>query len=139
MSDITGSNKIIRCRNRRTKSDKHKAERKLLLEEIERMIGLDENNRGVSLNKLKENEELKNFLKVEIDKIKRIFKCGTWAYFKKREDRDEIGLLRSMFKSDKYEIISKRQYEYVGDEMRKYTCLYFIKDFDMNKLLKIKR
>lgn len=42
-----------------------------------------------------------------------VYKCGTWNYFVKQhtkegEELSEICLLKSIFKNEKYELISKR-------------------------------
>ena len=44
-----------------------------------------------------------------------MYKCGTWNYFVKQhtkegEEPSEIGLMKSIFKSEKFELVSKMKY-----------------------------
>jgi hypothetical protein len=80
-----------------------------LVKELEKKIGLTEENRGVLLYDLEHNKELKEYLNEKIPLIRKLYKCGSWNYFiQKEENRDIIGLLKSVFKSEKYELVSKR-------------------------------
>ena len=135
--DNNGEIKEKRTRNKKTKEERYKTEREELMREIEEKMGLTEEKRGKMLYELEEDEELKEWLREKIEEIKKIYKWNQWAYFKnKEEDRDEIGLLRSMFKSEKYGIVSKREYKERDNIKKKYTCLYFIKDLNMDEILK---
>ena len=137
--DNNGEIKEKRTRNKKTKEERYKTEREELMREIEEKMGLTEEKRGKMLYELEEDEELKEWMREKVPEIKKMYKCGQWEYFKnKEEDRDEIGLMRSMFKNEKYEIISKREYKEIDNVTKKHTCLYFIKDFNMKELLKIK-
>ena len=99
-------------RNRPCKNERYENERKELIKELEKLMGLTEEKRGVLLYDLEHNEVLKEYLKNKVPEIKRMFKCGCWNYFiQKEEDRSEIGLLKSIFKNEKYELINKSRYE----------------------------
>lgn len=133
----SSENKEKKSRNRLSKREKHKERRDLLLNELENKMGLSEDKRGVLLYDLENNEELKNYLLDNLNEIKETHKCGCWNYFiKKEEKRDEIGLLKSIFKDNKYELITKQKYETRDDIKKKYSCVYFLKDKEINKILK---
>ncbi len=51
-----------RTRNRPSKREKYKVEREELIKELEKRMGLTEENRGVLLYDLEKNEELKDTL-----------------------------------------------------------------------------
>lgn len=101
------------------------------------MIGLTEEVRGVLLYDLNRNEELKEYLKKKIPEIRKLYKCGTWDYFiQKEEKRDIVGLLKSIFKSEKYELVSKMKYAERAGERKKYSHIYFLKDLNINQYFK---
>ena len=100
-----------RTRNRPCKNERYENERKELIKELERLMGLSEGTRGVLLYDLEHNEELKSYLIEKVPEIKKMFKCGTWNYFVKQHNKDvsEIGLLKSIFKNEKYELSNRRR------------------------------
>jgi hypothetical protein len=104
-------------------------------------MGLTEDNRGVLLYDLEHNEELKEYLKSKIPEIRKLYKCGTWNYFVKQhtkegEELSEICLLKSIFKNEKYELISKMKYNERDGERKKYSHIYFFKDLNLNQYFK---
>ena len=117
-----------RTRNRPSKSEIFVEEREELIKELEKKIGLTEEKRMVLLYDLEHNNELKEYLKVKIPKIRKIYKCGCWNYFiQKEENRDEIGLLKSIFKNENYNITNKRILCIKGEVKKLYMELYFNK------------
>jgi len=130
------NNKRVK-RNRPSKAKRFSEERKKLIKELERMMGLTEEVRGVLLYDLNRNEELKEYLKNKIPEIRKLYKCGCWNYFiQKEEKRDIVGLLKSIFKSEKYELVSKMKYAERGGERKKYSHIYFLKDLNINQYFK---
>lgn len=126
-----------KTRNRPSKAQRYTEEREELIKELEKMMGLTEEVRGVLLYDLEHNEELKEYLKNKIPEIRKLYKCGSWNYFiQKEENRDEIGLLKSIFKSEKYELISKRILEERNGEKKQYSGIYFFKDLNINQYFK---
>ena len=136
--NMNENNKIEkRRRNRPSKADRFIQEREELVKELEKMMGLTEENRGVLLYDLEHNEELKEYLKSKIPEIRKLYKCGCWNYFiQKEENRDIIGLLKSIFKSEKYELISKRILAEREGEKKQYSGIYFFKDLNINQYFK---
>ena len=100
-------------------------------------MGLTKEVRGVLLYDLEHNKELKEYLKDKIPEIRKLYKCGSWNYFiQKEENRDEIGLLKSIFKNEKYELVSKRILAEREGEKKQYVGLYFFKDLNINQYFK---
>ena len=140
--NVNENNKRVkRTRNRPSKAERFSEEREELIKELERMIGLTEEVRGVLLYDLNRNEELKEYLKNKIPEIRKLYKCGTWNYFVKQhtkegEEPSEIGLMKSIFKSENYELVSKMKYAEREGERKKYSHIYFLKDLNLNQYFK---
>lgn len=126
-----------KSRNRPSKAEKFLKEREELVKDLEKKMGLTEEVRGVLLYDLEHNEELKEYLKNKIPDIRKLYKCGCWNYFiQKEEKRDIIGLLKSIFKSEGYELMSKMKYAEREVVRKKYCHIYFLKDLNLNQYLK---
>jgi hypothetical protein len=136
--NVNDNNKRVkRTRNRPSKAERFSEEREELIKELEKIMGLTEEVRGVLLYDLEHNEELKLYLKDKIPEIRKLYKCGCWNYFiQKEENRDIIGLLKSIFKSEKYELVSKMKYTERDGEKKKYSHIYFFKDLNINQYFK---
>jgi hypothetical protein len=118
-----------RTRNRLKKSEKYGLEREKLINDIEKLIGLTENIKGVLLHDLENNDELKKYLEDNIELIKRIYKHSNWNYFNKNdEEREIVSLLKSIFKSEKYQLTSKRKLMTIDGVKKQYNYIFFMKD-----------
>lgn len=125
-----------RKRNKLTKAQQFKEERQKLVLELEKLMGLTESNRGILLYDLEHNEKLKDYLKEQVENIKKYYKCGTWNYFiQKEENRDIIGLLKSILKNEKYKLLNDKKYIDKNGIKKQYTYLHFINDQQICKLL----
>ncbi len=73
-SDNTNENnkRVKRTRNRPSKAERFSEEREELIKELEKMMGLTEEVRGVLLYDLNRNEELKEYLKNKIPEIRKL-------------------------------------------------------------------
>lgn len=140
--NVNENNKRLkRTRNRPSKAEKFIEEREELIKELEKMMGLTEDIRVVLLYDLEHNEELKEYLKKNIPEIRKLYKCGTWNYFVKQHTKEGeeisiICLLKSIFKSEKYELVSKMKYAERYSEKKKYSHIYFFKDLNLNQYFK---
>jgi hypothetical protein len=56
--------------------------------------------------------------------------------YKRRRELSEICLLKSIFKNEKYELISKMKYAEREGERKKYSYIYFFKDLNLNQYFK---
>jgi hypothetical protein len=122
-----------KTRVRLTRIDKYKMERNNLINNLEVLMKLTETNRGILLYDLEQDILLKKYLKDKIPEIKKIFKCGCWNYFiQKEEDRNEIGLLKSIFKNEGFKILSKRKYMDINGVKKQFNILYFYKELELN-------
>ena len=142
-NNSNSSNNSKKTRNKPTKAQIYKEERRKIILELEKLIGLNEINRGVLLYNLEHNKQLKEYLKQNIPDIKKYYKCGTWNYFvnqhtKEGEELSEISLLKAIFKDENYEIISRRKKMPNKDgENKQQTLVFFLKNVDINKHLTI--
>lgn len=122
--------KSVKKRNKRTKAQTFEKERKILVEELEKKVGLTENNRGITLYELEKNEELKEYLKNKIPEIQKIYRCGCWNYFTKLNTDlkvSEISLLKSIFKNENYILLNKKANIEIEGNKQPCTKLFFIK------------
>jgi len=118
-----------KTRNKLTKAQTYKEERDKIIMELEKLMGLSETNRGVLLYDLEHNEQLKKYLTNIVPEIKKYYKCGNWGFFSKNIVQgmgNEIGLLKAIFKNEKYIITSKRKTITINNEKKLSINLYFI-------------
>lgn len=121
----------VKINKKMTKDELYQKERDEIVIELEKKMGLNETNRGVLLYDLEHNETLKKYLKDKIVDIQKFYKCAHWNYFKKLSSDsskvDEIGLLKSIFKSENYNITNKRIIKEINNVKKLYSVLYFYK------------
>ena len=126
----SSTDKLIKSRKRPSKCEKFVEERKELIEEINKMIGINESKNNKILYELENNEELKEKIRENITKIRKYYRCSTWGYFSKEKKKgmnNEIGLIKALYKNEGYKILTKRKTcEYNGIKKLQ-TELYFIK------------
>jgi hypothetical protein len=122
---LTENVEIIK-KKKKTKAENYKNERQVFIEELEKKMGLDENNRTAILHDLENNEELKKYLKEKIPYIRKLYKSGSWNYFKTK-DACIIGLLKSIFKTEKYNIMNKQKSKEINGIKKNYSILHFFK------------
>lgn len=127
--NLINNNNNITKKIRRNKKTFYFNERENIFQQLKNLMDLDDDN-TILLNKLQDNQELKNKLIELIDDIKKYYRCSTWGYFvsiNNGEKGDKITLLRSIFKDHDYKIFSKDIVtEYLGVKKR-YTQLFFSK------------
>ncbi len=128
-SDNTDNSKVVKTRNKKTKAETFQNERTLFIDELEKKMGLTETNRGVLLYELENNEELKKYLRDKIPEIQKLYKCGSWNYFKTSKDtkNNEIGLLKSIFKNENYKLLNKQVLKEIDGNKKFYSDLHFLK------------
>ena len=119
-----------RCKKRSTKKEMYEEEREKIIQELNKILGVDEKNNEIFLYDLERNEKVKEFLKNNILNIQKYYKCGTWGYFSndhKKGSGNEITLLRSIYKNDDYDILSKRIMNERDGKKKPRVVLLFIK------------
>jgi len=139
MTDMINNNNVVtlnssneRKRNKPTKALIYKEERKNIIDNLERLMQLNDTIRSVLLCDLEKNIELKKYLREQVQNVKKYYKCGTWNYFvnqhtKEGEEISEISLLRAIFKDENYEIISRKKIKWVDGVKKHMTNLIFLK------------
>lgn len=125
--NINENNK--RCKKRSTKKEMYREEREEIIKKLNEIIGINKNNE-IFLYDLERNEKVKDFLKNNILNVQKYYKCGTWGYFSndpKKGSGNEITLLRSIYKNDDYDILSKRIMNEREGKKKSRVVLIFIK------------
>ena len=120
-----------RTRNRPSKEERFTVERYELINELNILIGLDEEKNHIILYELEHNEKLKEKIRELVPEIRKYYRTCSWGYFSKEEKKgmgNEIGLLKALYKNEGYNILTKRKTcEYDGIKKLQ-TELYFIKE-----------
>jgi hypothetical protein len=123
-----------RPKKRSTKKELYQMEREELIKEMNEIIGINENNQ-IFLYELERNEKIKDYLKKNMNKIRKSHKTGTWGYFSndlsKGKDK-EIGLLRTLYLDNDYNILSKLKINNFDNVKKQYTLLIFLKNINNN-------
>ena len=94
-------------RIRKNKSEKYEKERTEIIIKLNEIIGINDNKNNIILYDI-DNEMVKNKIRKLVPEIRKYYRCSTWHYFK-IEDRDEIGLMKSVYKNTYYELTNKRR------------------------------
>lgn len=126
--NINENNK--RSKKRSTKKEKYYNEREEIIKELNEIIGINENNQ-IYLYELEKNEKAKEYLNNNINKIRKYHKTGTWGYFSNNISKgkgNEIGLLRTLYLDNDYNILSKLKINNFDNKKKQYTLLIFFKN-----------
>lgn len=110
-----------RSKKRSTKKEKYETEREEFIKELNKILGIDENNNYVYKCEIETNKEFEKYIKENMDKIRRMWKTGLWGYFSNKKEKGSgniLGLYRSLLNNSGYEIFSKQK-KISGDEDRK--------------------
>jgi hypothetical protein len=119
-----------RCKKRSTKKEVYLTERKELLNELNKLTGLDKINH-IILYDLENNDKLKSRLIELVPKIKQYYKCGNWGFFSTDEKKgmgNHIALFKAIYKDDGFDITSRRKMCERGGIKKLYVDLYFNKN-----------
>jgi hypothetical protein len=119
-----------RMKKRSTKKELYKKERNEIIKELNEIIGINENNNGIFLYELEKNEKIKEYIKNNIKRIRKYHKTGTWGYFSNdllKGKGKEIGLLRTLYIDNDYDILSKLKMNNFDNIKKQYTQLIFYK------------
>ena len=117
----------LKKRNRLEKSKKYVKEREELIGKFDGIIGLDENNNRIIIADI-DSIELRNKIRDLVPEVRKYHRCSTWHYFKvEEEEKDEIGLMKSVYKNSGYEITNKRRILERKGEKKQMIELHFNK------------
>jgi len=119
-----------RIKKRSTKKELYKKEREGIINELNEIIGLYEKNNSVFLYELERNEKIKEYMQLNLKKIRRYHKTGSWGYFSNDMSKgmgNDIGLLRTLYTDNDYNILSKLKINNFDNIKKQYTLLLFCK------------
>ena len=122
---------IKRMKKRSTKKELYEKERNELIKELNEIIGINENNNSIFLYELEKNEKIKEYIKNNIKRIRKYHKTGTWGYFSNdllKGKGKEIGLIRTLYIDNDYDILSKLKINNFDNIKKQYTQLIFYKE-----------
>ncbi len=104
--------KVKRTRNRLTKKEQFAKEREDIINQLNNLIGIDENKNFVFLHDLENNLQVKEYLRNIESEIAKYHKCGMWGYYSsdpKKGKGNEIALLRAVYKDNDIIITTKNK------------------------------
>lgn len=103
-NNIIASNK----KHRSTKKDLYKKEQEEILNKINTILGIDKDNNIIYLYDIENDLTKKKLIFDLLDDIKKVFKIGSWGFFKKEICQENHFLLcKTIYKEMGYQIISK--------------------------------
>ena len=117
-----------RCKKRSTKKEMYREEREEFITELNKILGINENNNNVYKCEIETNEEFEKYIKDNMDKIRRMWKTGLWGYFSNKKEKGSgniLGLYRSLLNNSGYEIFSKQKTKTLNDK-KDVKTLYYI-------------
>ena len=100
------------------KKDKFMKERQDIINKLDKILGLDENNRTIILYYLQNNEKKIEDIKELAKMVMFYFSVSEWSYYKnkKKDVRNrELSLIKSIYKDSGYEIKKKLKPVLEGD------------------------
>jgi hypothetical protein len=128
------SEEKIKMKKRATKKEKYAQERKEIIQELNEIVGINQNNQ-IFLYELERNEKVNEYLKKNIEKIRKYHKTGSWGYFSNEQTKgkgNDLGLLRSIYLDNDYSILSKLKINNFDNKRKQYTLLIFLKNITNN-------
>lgn len=125
-------NNINNTINKRVKNKKkvYETERKQILNEFLNVLGINENNKELSLYELEHNEELKNTILNFKTRLSQYFCTSEWPCFKhKSTQRVHLAMIRALLKDMDIDYQTKRQMRYINQKQVIIT-IYVISHFN---------
>ena len=117
-----------RCKRRSTKKEMYCEEREKFIQELNKILGLDEKNNYVYKYEIETNKEFEEYIKNNIEQIRKMWKTGLWGYFSNKKEKGSgniLGLYRSLLNNSGYIMFSKQKTKIVDDE-KDIKTLYYI-------------
>lgn len=122
------SNKNVKKRS--TKKELYKKERENFIKKLNMIIGINDNNNNVYKYEIETNKIFENFIKENIDMIRRIWKTGLWGYFSNDKGKGSgniLGLYRTILNNSDYKIFSKQKVIDINGKKERKTIYYIEK------------
>ena len=120
-------------RIRSKKEDIFKNERDNFINELNTLIGINENNNTAVFNVINININLQEYIVNNENNIIKYFRCLSWNYFiqGRNQKRELATLIKNIYKSQKYTIFSKSFNLKHNNKTIKATKMFFFKDGDV--------
>ena len=120
-------------RIRSKKEDIFKNERDNFINELNTLIGINENNNTAVFNVINININLQEYIVNNENNIIKYFRCSSWNYFiqGRNQKRELATLIKNIYKSQKYTIFSKSFNLKHNNKTIKATKMFFFKDGDV--------
>lgn len=128
-SDNCSDNAEPFIKTRQTKKEFYSISRNTLFDSLLSFFHLDDDH-GIFLNDLHNNQALKDKLNNISDDVKKYYKCSSWGYFVSQNNNkkgDEISLLKAIAKDHDYFVFSKSIVCNINNLKKRYTKIFFIK------------
>ncbi len=116
-------------RKRRTKKELFKNERDEIIKNLNELLNLNNKN-SIFYYELENNEKAKEYVRNNIENIRKYFKTGTWGYFSNDPLKgmgNEVGLIRTLYTDCNYDITSKSKTGNFEGTKKQYKLLTFYK------------
>ena len=120
-------------RKRRTKKELFQKERDEIIENLNKLLGLNKEKNSLFYYELEHNEKAKEYIRNNIENIRKYFKTGTWGYFSNdllKGMGNEIGLIRSLYTDCEFDITSKLKMGFFNNIKKQYNLLTFYKNYN---------
>jgi len=118
-------------KKRSTKKELYREEREEIIKELNKIIGIDENNNYVYKYEIETNDEFEKYLKDNMNKIRKMWKTGLWGYFSNDKDKGSgniLGLYRTLLNDSDYLMFSKQKIIEIDGKKERRTCYYIEKN-----------
>lgn len=120
---------------RRSKKQLYEKEREEFIKELNNIIGINKDNNNVFKHVIEKNVDFENFIKENIEKIRKMWKTGLWGYFSNDTEKGSgniLGLYRTLLNDSDYMIFSKQKIINIEGKKERKTC-YYIEKNKINK------
>ena len=127
-SEINNNINGKRTRNRLTKKQQYKNERKEIINKINNLLDIYETKNYVYLYDIENNEKTKAEINKMSEEVKKYFKVGNWNYYIMKNNGEkplEIGLIRALYRDEGWLMTTKeKQIERNGKKLR--SVIYYL-------------
>ncbi len=117
-------------RKRKTKKELYSKNRNEFMENLNKLLGLNKENNSIFYYELENNKQAREYVRNNIENIRKYFKTGTWGYFSNDSLKgmgNEIGLIRSLYTDCDFDITSKLKTHTFNGVKKQYKFLTFYK------------
>jgi hypothetical protein len=124
--NVNDNNK--RYKKRSTKKEMYQEKRENFIQELNKIIGVDEKNKYVYKYEIETNKEFENYIKEHMVEIRKMWKTGLWGYFSNKKEKgmgNILGLYRSLLNNSGYVMFSKQKTKTLNNE-KDLKTLYYI-------------